>query len=65
MCDSCKINEMCILSVDFVCVIKNRLVVKVDTTLQIYVRVFVICIGSFITFLDISISNGTLIFKMF
>jgi hypothetical protein len=58
--------KMCILSVDFVCVIKNKFVVKVDMTLQIYVHIFVICSGSFITFhLDINISNGTLTFKMF
>ncbi len=58
--------KMCILSVNFVCVIKNRLLVKVDMTLQIYVHVYVVSIGSFITFhVDINISNGTLSFKMF
>jgi len=60
------IFKMCIQNVDFVYVIKNKFVVKVDMTLQIYVHVFVICIGSFISFhLDINIFNGTLTFKMF
>jgi hypothetical protein len=58
--------KMCILSVNCVCVIKNRLLVKVDMTLQMNVHVYVISIGSFITcHLDMNISNGTLIFKMF
>jgi hypothetical protein len=60
------IFKMCIQNGDFVYVIKNKFVVKVDMTLQIYVHVFVICIGSFISFhLDINIFNGTLTFKMF